>query len=397
MPTPRNPFEYGRELDAGELVDRTEELAELGRVMANRGKLFLIGPRRFGKTSLLHAAEALATEAGTAVVLREDTERYASLDLLAQALLTAATRRLASSVDKAGALLKATASALKPEISFDPEDKSWTVSLGRQQPAAKLPLLVDALDAIDRMASRTKRPVVVVLDEFQHLVARDGVAAEKQLRAAIQRHRHVGYIFAGSATRLLADMSGEPNRPFYRLGARRFLGRLPREEFRAFLQRGFTQAGFRTEPAALDRLLDLAEEVPYTVQRLAHEAWESVRTTPADPLLTVARVDATLARVLRQEGPAYAQLWNSLTAQQKRVLLAVVAEGGTRLLSAEVSRRYGVPTATLQRALKTLAGPERTLLREEPGPGGTIRYQLEDPLFGAWIREGQGPAAPAMP
>ncbi len=58
MPQPQthNPFEFGRELSREELIDRTDELARVERALSGGGKLFLIGPRRFGKTSLLAAA-----------------------------------------------------------------------------------------------------------------------------------------------------------------------------------------------------------------------------------------------------------------------------------------------------------------------------------------------------
>jgi hypothetical protein len=42
----QNPFEYGRELGPGELVDREAELAEVRATLLEGGKLFLIGPRR---------------------------------------------------------------------------------------------------------------------------------------------------------------------------------------------------------------------------------------------------------------------------------------------------------------------------------------------------------------
>ncbi|HEU4885453.1 MAG TPA: hypothetical protein VFT45_24610, partial [Longimicrobium sp.] len=60
-----NPFEYGRELGLDELVDRREEMAAIDAAIRNRGKLFLIGPRRFGKTSVLSAAGEAATRQGT--------------------------------------------------------------------------------------------------------------------------------------------------------------------------------------------------------------------------------------------------------------------------------------------------------------------------------------------
>lgn len=45
----RNPFEYGRELGLSELVDRAEELGVIEATIRTRAKLFLIGPRRYGK------------------------------------------------------------------------------------------------------------------------------------------------------------------------------------------------------------------------------------------------------------------------------------------------------------------------------------------------------------
>ncbi len=78
----RNPFEYGPDLALDELVDREEELAEVAATIRNRQKLFLIGPRRFGKTSLLSAADEIATSRG-AVVVRLDAEKYESLELKA--------------------------------------------------------------------------------------------------------------------------------------------------------------------------------------------------------------------------------------------------------------------------------------------------------------------------
>lgn len=388
----RNPFEYGRELSRDELVDREEELAQIIRSLQNRAKLFLIGPRRFGKTSLLSAAETVASESGI-VVLRFDAERYESLDLLAAALLTAATRRLASTMERAAALLTRVAGALRPEVTYDIREQAFRVGIGADKSSATdtLPVLVDVLDAIERMAEATNQSVVVILDEFQHVVKEGGERGERQLRAAVQKHRHVGYVFAGSATRLLADMTGHHSRAFYKLGARLFLGPIPRDAFVPFLRQGFESAGFAVDSAALTHILEIVQDVPYSVQRLAHECWEQLRVAAARPaagkpdapiVLTTAHVDAALLRVLRQEDAAYTQLWNSLKLQQKRALKAVVMEQGRALLSADVSKRYRVPTASMQKALAAL--DDRGLVREE-GAAGAVWYRLEDPLLGHWL------------
>jgi hypothetical protein len=181
-------------------------------------------------------------------------------------------------------------------------------------------------------------------------------------------------------------MTGVPNRAFYRLGARLFVGPIPRDEFVAFLAKGFRDSAFATEPAALQHILDIAQDVPYTVQRLAHECWEMTRIEPGE-MLTESRVEKAKEHLLRQEGPAHTQVWNSLTQQQKRALKAVIMEEGVALLSSEVSHRYRVPTGSMQRALGALE--KRQIIRSEERDGST-RYRLEDPLFGAWLVWAQG-------
>ena len=80
----KNPFEFGRELGIEELVDREDEVASVLHTIRDGNKLFLIGPRRFGKTSILKAAEdqLCATDA---VVLRFDAESYPLSTCLSQA------------------------------------------------------------------------------------------------------------------------------------------------------------------------------------------------------------------------------------------------------------------------------------------------------------------------
>lgn len=384
-PGPRNPFEFGRELSPDELVDRSAELTQLIRTLENADKLFLIGPRRYGKTSLLHAAQALAERKGI-VVLRYDAERYESLDLLAEALLTGAARALAGPVDRAGAVIGRVAAKLKPQVHYDVSNQQLSLSLGIERtPATELPILADVLDTVEKLAVSAKRPVAVILDEFQHVVEERGPAAERQIRAVVQRHRQVGYIFAGSATRLLADMTSDSGRAFYKMGARLFIGPLPAAEFKAFLQAGFADAKLKPTPEGIDLILELAEEVPYSVQRLAHACWEMLRVEPARQL-DAAAVQAALRDVLMQENPAYTQLWNSLTRVQKRAVKAVVLERGLALQSAEVSRRYRIPTASMQKALGAL--DRRGIIREEELVG-RVRWRLEDPLFGGWLRMAQ--------
>jgi AAA+ ATPase superfamily predicted ATPase len=381
----RNPFEYGRELGIEELVDRVEEMREVASTIRNRAKLFVIGPRRYGKTSLLSAAGEAAVKEGV-IVLRFDAEKFESLELLAAALLTGATRALQGPLERTAALIARVAARLRPETSID-ADGSVTVSLGASRAThGELPLLTDALDAIEALAKESGREVVVILDEIQRIVVEHGLAAERQLRSTVQQHAHVGYVFAGSATRLLNEMTSQPNRPFYRLGARLFLDRIPPAEFVEFLETGFRFGGIELEPGACAHVLDRAEEVPYNVQRLAHEAWELVRAD-GGAVLAPSHVNAALERLVRREDPAYTQVWTTLRRNQQTALKLVIEEGGTQLLRAEVIRRSGISSSTLQDALRQLETME--VIRQERA-GGKTRFRLVDPFLAAWLRMVQG-------
>lgn len=379
----RNPFEYGRELGLSELVDRAVELGVIEATIRNRAKLFLIGPRRYGKTSLLSAAGEAAERSG-AIVIRVDAEKYESLNLLAAALLTAATRALQGPLERAIESVRKAAGRLRPTVSMDGE--SISVSLGVEASAEPLPVLTDALDAIEELAAGQDDPVVVVLDEVQAVVVEHGIAAERQLRSTVQRHRHTAYVFAGSDTRLLNEMTSAANRPFYRIGSRLFLDALPREDFIAFLDAAFGNTGFDPGGDVAPRILELAQEVPYNVQRLAHETWEMARAHGRTEL-EAGLVDEALRRIVLREDPAYTQIWSQLTGNQKKALKAVIMTEGRQPLSGEVTRALRIPASSLQTALTALQRAH--LVRTEAAQGET-RYRLVDPFFADWLRVSQG-------
>ena len=118
VPSRHNPFEFGGELKASALIDREQELDLVIRTIENGGKLFLIGPRRYGKTSILAAAKEKLSDSGIAV-LRYDAEVYESLGQLAEALLAGAAKNLTPTLEKAGEAIKR--SNCKKRTSAEPQ------------------------------------------------------------------------------------------------------------------------------------------------------------------------------------------------------------------------------------------------------------------------------------
>lgn len=385
-----NPFEFGRELGTDELVDRVEEVAAVIQTIQTGGKLFLIGPRRFGKTSILKAAQDRMTTSN-AVVLRFDAESYPSLERLVTELIAAAAKALKGPVERTGELIRTLFSRLRPELTFNITQDSWSAKLGVNVAAtgeAHLSLLVDALQGLEELAALQpkSRPVGLVIDEFQRVIELGGSQAESQLRAAIQKHKRVGYVFAGSKTRMLTAMTMDATRPFYRLGAVRFIGPVPAADFEAFLAEKFWESRFTVEDPTVFRLiLSLAENVPYNIQLLAHACWNQMReiTGSRRRVLDAAKVHETLGRLVRQYDPFYTQLWRDLTPLQQKTLIAVIMEDGLHLQSQKVARFVGSGSSTLQRTVGALL--ERGILREQELEGA-VQMRFEDPFFSQWIR-----------
>lgn len=371
-----NPFEFGRELSREELVDRRDELARVGRALGGGGKLFLIGPRRYGKTSLLAAAQSELKAQGVQV-LRFNIEAFSTLEGLTRAIIGESAKRLTGPVRQVGERVRAAFGVLRPELSYDPGTNSWSVALGTTHRPTEVPGLIEALDSLDRLAGETR--MGLALDEFQQLLVIGGEESEAQLRAAVQTHRNLGYVFAGSKTRLLSEMVLDPTRPFYRLGEPMFLGPIPRGDFLPALRERFGRAGIAVEDGALETLLDLADDVPYNAQALAQNAFEQTRDKKT---LEVSDVKRALDEWVGRLDPLYTQLWLDLSPVQQQTLRAVLDFNGQNLQSAVVSRRLKRPPASIQRALGALV--ERDILRTEE-EAGRVRYRFDDPFFAAWI------------
>ena len=60
----QNPFVYGEVVPASAFVDRVDELDRLTEDLAASQKVFLISPRRYGKSSLIRRALAAMTRRG---------------------------------------------------------------------------------------------------------------------------------------------------------------------------------------------------------------------------------------------------------------------------------------------------------------------------------------------
>jgi hypothetical protein len=169
-----------------------------------------------------------------------------------------------------------------------------------------------------------------------------------------------------------------PRRPFYKAGPVMRLDKIPAEEFAAFIDAGFVRSGMKPEPGLGAAIVDLAGNLPYDVQRLAHETWDEVRGRNRRRV-TLDELHGALKRLLAEQQTVFEAVWQRMTLAQRAVLRAVVLAEGRELLSADVRARYrlGGPS-TVQASLAAL-------VRDDVVAREGDRYVVVDSLLREWV------------
>jgi hypothetical protein len=376
---PDNPFVYGEIVQRPSFVDREVELQRLVADLASGQKVFLISPRRYGKSSLVRQAFAVLARRRF-VTLEFTVSSFSSyvafLEGYAKALVA-----LESKTGPARSWIRDLFRSVQPEIRM--EAKAAGSGLTVTFPAVRTPrdaarLAEEVFALPGRLADRLGRRLVVALDEFQGIAAFNGGSVEQALRAAVQQQRQVGYVFAGSEPSLMEQMVG-PRRPFYKAGPVMRLEKIPADVFAAFLDDRFRQTGLTPADGLGAAIVDLAGNLPYDVQRLAHETWDDASARKRRRV-GLEDLHATLHRLLAEQEPLFEAVWQRLTLAQRSALRGVVLEHGQGLLSADTRERHrlGGPSS-VQASLAALQREDLVARTRE----GT--YVAVDSLMREWV------------
>ncbi len=374
-----NPFIYGEIVTSAAFADRDSERARLARDLAEGQKVFLISPRRYGKSSLVRdVLRGLARQhiLTVEVTVASSSSYIGFLESYAQALIAADTP-VSRLRHWAGELLQ----AVRPELRFD-ADPSGTSRFALGFPSVKTArdtarLAAEVFALPGRIAAARKQRLAIALDEFQAIAAFNGGSVEHALRAAVQDQRNVGYVFAGSEPSLMERMLG-PRRPFYKAGPVMRLEKIDEALFAGFIDTRFATTGMRPEDGLGAAIVDLAANVPYDVQRLAHETWDDLKASGRKSA-GLADLHATLTRLLGEQHTIFEESWQRLTLPQRAALRALVLEDGRELLSADVRARHRLPGAsTVQAALAALV--RQDIVMKDGG-----RYTASDSLYREWV------------
>jgi hypothetical protein len=370
-----NPFRYGALALDDAFTDRERETAELKADALNGQDVVLFAPRRYGKSSLVwRVSQELIGEG--ALVAHVNLMTTPTTTQLAEKLARTIHEDIASPLFRAKERLRVFQGLrIRPTVTVDPEDGSLSFSFdasGRREDITAT--LERLLELPGQLAGERKRPVVLILDEFQEIIDIDP-NLPRLMRSVFQQQPEVAHVYLGSKRHMMERIFSDENEPFWRSAKQIELGAIDPHPFGEYIERQFERTGKSVAPAAIDAVLETTHGHPYATQELCYFLWQD---TPAGATASAEQVVEAVVRVLNSEHAHFSLVWEDATAHQ-RLLLRALAEEPGHPISADYRRRHALPGASsVQRALGGLEKAE--LVGRSRGEAW-----ISEPFLAQWV------------
>jgi AAA+ ATPase superfamily predicted ATPase len=369
------PFHYEEPLPAGEdLVDREEELSGLSeRAVAGRNTR-LVAPRRYGKTSLLKHLIAIKGRAGSGFEIGVYVDLYGAIGAADVAVRLERALRTTKLPRGQGRWLDGRLRTLARSAQVRMGPLSVTRSDEAGPPRSGNPgALEDRFAIFAELQDRVRAPVIVVLDEFQAVLA-DASEIDARIRSEIQHHARVGYIFAGSHVGMMRELFANRTRPFYAQAAPLTLGPLPPGPLAEYIGARF-ERHHRDCERVLGALLDLGQGHPQRSMMLAAHLFA---VTPRGSPATEATLEDALNNAMREADNELQGRWDAFTVSQRRALAALADRQAP--FSQAAARAYGTSKGATGKALAGLAASADIASATDGS------WVIVDPFLREWVQ-----------
>lgn len=356
----RSPFPYQGPLAPEQVTGRDELARDLTERLGQRRLTAVLGPRRYGKTSLLRRVSADLAALGSETVWIDLYELNSLADLAG-----AVDRGLAGVVGPSRRILDSIAGSVSLRLGV----VGIELSKGRRDRPDPVLTLRTLLDVLVRTAQR--RELVVVLDEFSGIA--DVAGAAGLLRTALQHHySELGIVFAGSQPSTMRALFTDQAQPFFAQADLVTIGPLADDAVGAVVEDGFARTG-RGTGGVTSRLIATAEGHPQRAMQLADALW---RLTPKGASAGDTIWEQALAAVRADVDSGSERLYALLPAGHQKALRAVASGGRIYGTAADV---VDLSPGTARGAVDALVGSGFLIHRDD-------QLAVVDPLFGDWIR-----------
>lgn len=353
-----SPFPYHGPLRPDQVHGRDELVSDLVERVTERRVTALLGPRRYGKTSVLRKVAAQLGDAGTSILWVDLYEVTSMVDIALrfdEALASTSgpamerIRSIAASVDLNLGLLR---------LSF--------TRPARPDADATLHVLLDIA-----VRSALDHPTVIVLDEFSGIARVDGAAG--LLRTKLQHHfQEIGLVFAGSEPSTMQTLFSDRAEPFYAQADPVRIGPLGAATVHQIVSDGFRRTD-RDPGLVASHISDFTSGHPHRSMQAADAAWRQAEPgAPWDPSIW----EQAVAQLRLAAGEPCERLFSGY-AESDQAVLRLIASGATL---------FGKSAGLLGLSSSSAYGARDRLLASGDLIDGENGLQVVDPVFADWIR-----------
>ncbi|HWE57062.1 MAG TPA: AAA family ATPase [Acidimicrobiales bacterium] len=352
-----SPFPYQGPLEPALVRGRDELIHDLIGRITERRVTALLGPRRFGKTSLLRRVAADLTEVTTIWVDLYEVTSMADVVVRFDNALGAVQGRYAEMARRISAELSIQLGLVGVKLAGPPS--------GRPEPGLALQQLLQVL-----VQAAQAGPTLLVIDEFSSISRVDGAAGA--LRTALQHHYgDLGIVFAGSHPSMMRTLFTDRPQPFFAQADLLNIGPLDAVDIEDMIADGF-RATDRRAGRLGSLITGFSGGHPQRTMQLADACW---RRTPeggdgdqhwADGLADV-----------RQASTEWIEWLYSRFSGGEQDVLRVVARSGSV---------YGREAAILELSKGSATHARQRLIDEGDMWETPAGLRLVDPLMADWLR-----------
>jgi hypothetical protein len=355
-----SPFPYQGPLRPDQVRGRDDVVTSLVERLTERRLTALLGPRRYGKTSLLRRVAADLGTSGVSVIWADLYEVTSVADV---------ALRLDAAISDARGPVHQHATRIAAGLDINLGVLKVNVARTRDRPDGGATLHA-LLDVVVRAAEET--PTILVLDEFSGIARVDGVAG--LLRTKLQHHyQDLGLVFAGSEPSTMRALFTDRVQPFYAQADLISLGPLSAAAVEQIVADGFATSGREPGPLAA-HIVDVTGGHPQRAMQLADAAW---RIAVPGAAFSAAWWDEALEVVRAASGNGCERLYSGFPRGQQSVLR--IAAAGEALFG-RYAELLALSTGSAQHARQALLSAGDLI---EVGD----RVQVTDPIFADWIRQ----------
>lgn len=368
----KNPFVSQGYIGPEYFCDRKNEAEQILNHFENGRNITLVAPRRIGKTGLIkHVFHHIERQNRNAMCLYIDIFATKNLrdftEMFGAAVINSFAKREKSFLNRATSLL----GSLRPMFTTDPFTGMPKMTITVDQSRAQL-----TIQQIFELLATSRRDIYIAIDEFQQIARYPEDGIEALLRSHIQFAGGVHFIFAGSKYRLMAEMFGSPQRPFFQSTEMMDLQPLDKEVYYQFANAFFEKKHGSLDHDIFMQLYDRFEGHTWYIQSVLNRLYDTCLH-----VRDIKEVNRETVHLVESRSPQYESLAQFLSSNQFNLLKAIASEGlvkeptGGRFI-----REHNMASASIvQSALRALV--EKEIIYRTPH--GYIVY---DRFMSIWLQ-----------